>query len=397
VVVICNSIHLWLSLERIGRRDRTRSVHVKVCFTGGGTGGHVFPAFAVDEKLAEILRVGGDRYERFWIGSGLESERNWVEGAGIAYLEIKSGKLRRYLSWRLFPDLVGVVVGFFQSLAILTRERPDILFSKGGYVSVPPVLAARILRIPAVTHESDAIPGLATKINAQFVQAVCVPFAEAIATFPRKFRGKTVCTGVPSRLNRTRASADRGRQVFGISPGTPVVVVLGGSQGALQINNLVWDKLDELLELGEVVHQTGEKTFRPITRAGYHAVPFIADGLEDILAAATVVVSRSGATALADYLEMELPMVLIPLGNRASRGDQMENARRLKAVGAAEVLEGPEISGEQLVSVVRNLISHDIVRSSMVENMIPLRAEDPAGNIAGVILQTAEGTKKRRG
>ena len=373
-----------------------RSMHVKVCFTGGGTGGHVFPAFAVDEKLAEILHMDGDRYERFWIGSGLQSERSWVEGAGIAYLEIKSGKLRRYLSWRLFPDIVGVAVGFFQSLAILRRERPDVLFSKGGYVTVPPVLAARLLRIPAVTHESDAIPGLATKINAHFVQAVCTPFAEASTAFSRKLRTKTVCTGVPSRLCRTRADAARGRQAFGIPPGIPVVVVLGGSQGALQINNLVWEKLDELVELGAVVHQTGEKTFRPIVREGYHAVPFIADGLEDILAAATVVVSRSGATALADYLEMGLPMVLIPLGNRASRGDQMENARRLGAVGAAVVLEGPEICGEQLVSVVRNLISHDIVRSSMVEKMIPLRAEDPAGKIAGVVLQTADGTNKRR-
>jgi UDP-N-acetylglucosamine--N-acetylmuramyl-(pentapeptide) pyrophosphoryl-undecaprenol N-acetylglucosamine transferase len=356
----------------------------------------VFPAFAVDEKLAAKLHQRGDRYERFWIGSGLRSERNWVEGAGIAYLEIKSGKLRRYLSWRLFPDLVGVVVGFFQSLAILRRERPDILFSKGGYVSVPPVLAARILGIPAVTHESDAFPGLATRIHAHFVQAVCIPFPEAITTFPRKLRPKTVSTGVPSRLCRTRANADRGRQAFGIPPGAPVIVVLGGSQGALQINNLVWETLDELVELGVVVHQTGDKTYRPITREGYHAVPFIADGLEDILAAATVVVSRSGATALADYLEMELPMVLIPLGSNASRGDQMENARRLGAVGAAEVLEGPQICGEQLVSVVRNLISHDIVRSSMVEKMIPMRAEDPAGKIAGVILQTAEGTKKRR-
>lgn len=358
---------------------------MKVCFTGGGTAGHVFPAFAVDERLSERLAAAGCRYERFWIGSKMEQERLWVKTAGITHVSISCGKLRRYFSWRLLPDIFLVVAGFFQSLVILSRERPDVLFSKGGYVSVPPLLAARILHIRTITHESDAIPGLATRINARFADKVCIPFSQAASSYPKQVRDKLVVTGVPSRMRRERANAKLGRSFFGVSEQRELVVVLGGSQGATQLNSLVRENVDELLKMTDIVHQTGHRDVLAVDREGYRTFSFISEHLEDLLAAATLVISRSGATALADYMEMSVPMILVPLGLGASRGDQIENARRLESAGAAIVLDGQTLDDNTFVEAVRNLLSHAIVRERLVARAASLYIEDAASRIAQVI------------
>jgi len=358
---------------------------VKVCFTGGGTGGHVFPAFAVDDQLQLLLGQQGQPYQRFWIGSGKTEEKEWVEQAGIPYYAIRSGKLRRYLSWRFFPDMVAVFMGFWQALGLLYREKPAVLFSKGGYVSVPPVLAAKLLRIPAVTHESDAIPGLATKINARFVATICIPFAPVALFFPPRMHKKLVVTGVPTRLLRSRANSTSSFQ----TSGRKLIVVLGGSQGATQINNLIWDNLEEFLALGDIVHQCGMQKFQKIERVGYYGLPFINEELEDLLRAATVVISRSGATALADFLEMEVPMILIPLGLHASRGDQLENARRLADTGAALVFEGDLSEAGELLKLVGKVLKDEELRQEMIRKMRLVRIEGSAQQIARMILETS--------
>jgi UDP-N-acetylglucosamine--N-acetylmuramyl-(pentapeptide) pyrophosphoryl-undecaprenol N-acetylglucosamine transferase len=360
---------------------------MKVCFTGGGTGGHVFPAFAVDESLGELLAGTGCRYERFWIGSRRDTERLWVEQAGIRHVPVCAGKLRRYFSWRLVPDVLLVIAGFIQSLLILARERPDVLFSKGGYVSVPPLVAASLLGIPCVTHESDAIPGLATLLNARFARTICIPFEEARADYPPRIQRKLVVTGVPSRFTSRRTDARRALVRFGLRSDRPVVVVLGGSQGALQLNTLVQETLDDLLPMAQIVHQTGGKTSRPIAREGYLAIPFIGEELGDLLAAATIVVSRAGATAIADFMEMSVPMILVPLGRNASRGDQEANARRLASRQAAVVLEGSDIDGTTFVEAVRNLLSHAIVRDRMAKHAATLYIGDAARRIARVVVE----------
>jgi len=362
---------------------------LRVCFTGGGTGGHVFPAFAVDEFLSAQSRRGEFRYERFWIGSRDERERRWIEEAGFRHVAISTGKLRRYVSLRNITDLFGIVAGFFQSLAILRRERPDILFSKGGFVSVPPVLAAWMLRIPSITHESDATAGLATRINARCALHTCIPFPEAAASYPRRLQGHLVVTGVPSRLSRKGCDANRARAKFALTEDKPVVVVLGGSQGALQINELVWDQLDQLLRFAQVVHQTGPATYRTIEKRGYRCVPFIGEELGDLLSAATLVVSRAGATALADFMEMEVAMLLIPLGLGESRGDQIENARRLERYGAAWVLDGNTVEQGTFTDAVRKLSSHAIVRNELVSRAKALHAADAAERIAHLICSSA--------
>lgn len=362
---------------------------MRVCFTGGGTAGHVFPAFPVDTELARILGESGLMYERFWIGTHSDQERSWVLGAGIEHHAVASGKLRRYFSWRFFADMAGIVTGLFQSVAILRANRPDVMFSKGGYASVPPVLAARLLGIPAVTHESDAVAGLATRINARVVTTVCIPFEEVRQTLPRKSFGKAVVTGIPSRFSRERADGSRAREAIGIVGNVPLIVILGGSQGALQINEMIWERLEELTELGFVFHQTGRATYRPVEREGYRAVPFVDEGMEDLLDAATIVVSRSGATALAELIEMGKPMVLIPLGLDASRGDQIKNARRMERLGAAVVLEGGRANGAAVVDAIRMLLHDERRRQEMVKRLIPLRTEDAGRRIADAILRAA--------
>ena len=369
---------------------------MKVCFTGGGTGGHVFPGFAVDVQLAKMLATTQEPYERFWLGSTSEQERRWVRDHQMPHYAIRSGKLRRYASWSVVTDACNVIIGCVQALRILRRERPDVLFSKGGYVSVPPVVAARLLRIPSVTHESDAKPGLATLINARFVHRVCLPFEEAKDAYPKALQGKLVVTGVPTRMVRSRSDRDRAIRMFHLTDRRPVIVVLGGSQGALQINTLVWDALDDLLDLAQVVHQTGSLTYREIKREGYHALPFIHEGLEDLLSVASLVISRSGATALADFLEMQVPMILIPLGMHASRGDQIENAERLYQGGAAMMLSDAQIEPEQLVSVVRQLILNDSIRTGLVDRARGYATKD-AGRVLAEIIMTISGKSVKEG
>lgn len=368
---------------------------MKVCFTGGGTGGHVFPAFAVDTQLQLLLAKEGHAYHRFWIGSGKTEEKAWVESTGIPYVSIRSGKLRRYFSWRFFPDMVNVCIGFWQALFLLRKEKPDVLFSKGGYVSVGPILAANILRIPAVTHESDALPGLATRINARFVQTVCISFAEVSHYFPPHLQKKLVVTGVPSRLSRTKAKVEKVHARFDIPLDRKIIVVLGGSQGATQINSIIWDNLDSFLALGDIIHQTGSGKYRKIEQEGYHALPFITEGLDDVLAAASLVISRSGATAIADFLEMEVPMLLIPLSLQASRGDQLENARRLENIGAAQVFTGGEQKDKELIKLVQKIVTDEQLRSNMIQKSILLRTEGAATHIAQVILQASATSHKR--
>lgn len=356
----------------------------------------MFPGFAVDAQLKLIADREGVSYERFWIGSRSAQEQQWVVSAGMEHRAIYTGKLRRYLSWRTVPDLLYIMIGCVQAWQILRKERVQVLFSKGGFVSVPPVVAAYLLRIPVITHESDAIVGLATKINARFAQIICIPFGEVARMFPARIHDRLLVTGVPTRMIREKADRIRAFQHYNLPEDRPLIVVLGGSQGALQINTLVWDALDALLSIGSVLHQTGARTFRDIARDGYRTIPFIDRGLDDVLAAATVVVSRSGATAIADFLEMEVPMILIPLGLHASRGDQLENAKRVKAARAAVVLDQKQIDKDTFVSVVKNLILHDSRRRKMIEAARALRVDGAAHLLAHTVMRQALESNRRR-
>ncbi len=351
-----------------------------VVFAGGGTAGHVFPGLAVAQRLG--CRI-------IWIGSSRGVEKNLVREAGIAFRGIPAGKLRRYLSLRNLTDLLATAAGVVASLRILAREKPALLFSKGGFASVPPVFAAWLRRIPAWTHESDFDPGLATRINLRFCEKVLVSFPETLETLPPAGRQKAVVTGNPVRASIYCGRADRGRAFVGAPAGLPLILVLGGSLGSAFLNSVIRQSLPRLRRFF-VVHQTGEKEFesgagRP--GPGYFPAPFFRSELPDLLAAADLVVSRAGANSLAEIAALGRPSLLVPLPQSSSRGDQLRNAEVFRSRGAAVVLQEELASAEIFVSEVERLFGEPGRLAEMGRRASALATGRPDQVIADLILK----------
>jgi UDP-N-acetylglucosamine--N-acetylmuramyl-(pentapeptide) pyrophosphoryl-undecaprenol N-acetylglucosamine transferase len=354
----------------------------RIAFTGGGTGGHVYPALAVVE---EMKTLGADGV--FWIGSARGMERGILRDRGIRYYGVPAGKLRRYLSVRNLFDLVKIGFGFLASLVVLLRERPAVLFSKGGYVSVPPVAAAWLLRIPVLTHESDLDPGLATRINARFAETVLTSFPETAGHLPPEVRSRVVCAGNPVRPALITGRAEEGRRRVGCAEDWPLVLVLGGSLGSQTINRLVEGSLPELTARCFLVHQMGGAHFKPSTVKGYHTAAFLHEELPDLLAAADLVICRAGANTLWELAALGKPALLIPLGRAASRGDQIGNARYMERHGAAAVLLEEEATPGRLAAIVRGLLQDPSALGQMARQASSLGRPEAAREIARILLE----------
>lgn len=352
-----------------------------ILFTGGGTGGHVFPALAVLEELRRHWdgQVG-------WIGSRNGMERDIVERAGIPYYGIPTGKLRRYLSLQNVADVFRVLGGFVASLSLLARLEPRLVFSKGGYVSVPPVVAARALGIPTMTHESDVDPGLATRINARFSNHVLLSYEQTRRFFPAGAAATVSVTGNPVRVDLIAADAGTGRQTVGAAGDKPILLALGGSQGARELNELVQRNLPHLTRSFFVVHQMGSRNFRDAGGPDYRPVAFFRDEYPHVLAAADVVLCRAGAATLWELAAMEKPAVLLPLRHGGSRGDQIRNAQVFSEAGAAVVLEA-DVTDEAFVNTLVGLSMSPERRAVMAAGAASFAARDAAGNVAQLILQ----------
>lgn len=333
---------------------------MKIAFTGGGTGGHVFPGIAVINAL-ESDGIGKDSF--IWIGSGKGIEKEIVARFGYRYKAIPSGKLRRYFSVANFFDLFKIFAGFVKIFFYFLLHRPDVLFSKGGYVSVPPVWAAHLLRIPVLTHESDLTPGLATKLNARFSNRIYVPYEETKQTMNR-YGTKVVVSGNPVRPEIFEGNAQKGREIAGVPEGMPAVLVSGGSQGAAAVNRAVREVLDRLCCRAFVIHQTGESDYRLIEHSGYYARPFFNAEFPHLLAAADVTVCRAGAGTLWENGVTGTPAVLIPLGH-GTRGDQAVNARLFASHGAAKVVTEEETSDPEWVSAVEEILFGEGIKEKM--------------------------------
>ena len=345
-----------------------------VCFTGGGTLGHIYPALAVHQELAEA-----ESYSGFWIGRNDPTEKRIVEEAGLSFHPIPSGKLRRYPSLRNVTDGFKVLWAIGSAYRILKRRKPDLLFSKGGFVSVPPVVAAHLLKIPVISHESDISPGLATRINARFSDLVCVPFAEGFDHLGRK---KLRVTGNPVRKDLLEAV----RTPFVRSDDArPLLLVLGGSGGSAAVNALIEETLDELLLVCSVHHQVGPDTPLPPSRPDYTAVEFIGEELASLLHKADLIVSRSGAGVLEELKLFGKASILLPLGRKTSRGEQEANARHLEAKGAAVVLYEP-VDPDVFVRTVRSLIDDSAGRENLARTMGSLGDGSAARTIGAIIL-----------
>jgi UDP-N-acetylglucosamine--N-acetylmuramyl-(pentapeptide) pyrophosphoryl-undecaprenol N-acetylglucosamine transferase len=328
----------------------------------------------------------------FWIGSDAEKFRSAVEDGGIEFFGIPSGKLRRYFSLKNFVDLFKVAAGFFAARRILKREKPALLFSKGGFVSVPPCIAAASLGIPVFTHESDFSPGLATKINIRFAKKIFIPYEEGVALFPAPCKDRIIVSGNPVRPEFRSADPAKGRAFVGAGGDDPILLVLGGSQGARELNELVRAILPQLTETFFVVHQTGPLNDWELKASErYRPYPFIGEELPHVIAAADIVLGRSGAGTLWENATLGRPMVLIPLSGSGTRGDQVENARYFERAGAALTLVGKAASPEKLIQTLRALGSEEAKKKAMAASSARIGAADGAALIAERVIEAVGG------
>jgi UDP-N-acetylglucosamine--N-acetylmuramyl-(pentapeptide) pyrophosphoryl-undecaprenol N-acetylglucosamine transferase len=339
---------------------------LSIAFTGGGTGGHIYPGLAVVSWIEKNYSC-----RTFWIGSNTGMDKTIVENAGIRFFGIPSGKLRRYFSMRNFSDVFRIIIGFFAARRVLKRERPALLFSKGGFVSVPPCAAAKFLGIPVFTHESDYSPGLATRINTRFAEKIFVPYMESAAFFSAPLREKVFVSGNPIRPDFAAADAAKGRAFLGLGSSERILLVLGGSQGSREINTLIRDGLPELTKYYTLVHQTGEQggitASNGVLPHRYKPYAYFKDEIPHIIAAAELVLCRSGAGTIWECKNLNKPMVLIPLRGSGTRGDQVENARLFERVGAAICFTEEGQAAPARLSALINSLAEDPQRLSAMK------------------------------
>ncbi|MDR0319883.1 MAG: undecaprenyldiphospho-muramoylpentapeptide beta-N-acetylglucosaminyltransferase [Treponema sp.] len=359
---------------------------VSIAFTGGGTGGHIYPGLAVAAQLKKLLL--GIEFRLFWIGSSSGMDMTLVKEAGIEFFGVPSGKLRRYFSLRTIVDFFKVVGGFFAARKILKKQKAVLLFSKGGFVSVPPCAAASSLRIPVFTHESDFSPGLATRLNTRFVMrtkgTIFTAYEDTARFFPPAVRKRVTVSGNPVRDIFRKADSAKGRAFLGLGEEARILLILGGSQGALQINELVRAALVQLTEVYTVVHQSGPNLAWDIpANDRYKPYPYIKEELPHVMAASELVMGRSGA-GVWEWAVLGKPMLLIPLRGAGTRGDQVENARFFQSAGAALVL-GEDVTAQSLVQAVNSLARDDEKRRSMAEASAKIGEKDASEAIARIL------------
>ena len=330
-----------------------------IVLTGGGTAGHVTPNIALISRLKE------EGYKISYIGSYTGIEKTLIEEQGIPYYGISSGKLRRYFDLKNFTDPFRVLKGFGEARKLLKKLQPDIVFSKGGFVSVPVVVAAGRLKIPTIIHESDMTPGLANKLCIPSAVKVCCNFPETKSHLPE---GKAVVTGTPIRQELLSGDPQKGRDFTGFTSDKPVILIIGGSLGAQAVNTAVRNILPQLLPEFQVVHLCGKgKKDESLTGlTGYVQYEYIEKELADLFAMADIVISRAGANAICELQALKKPNLLIPLSANASRGDQILNARSFEKQGFSMVLEEEEITDQVLLDAVKKLFENrDTYRRAM--------------------------------
>lgn len=314
----------------------------RILMTGGGTAGHVTPNIAMFSKLKKM------GYEIHYVGTKDGIEKGLIEGEGIPYHVVSAGKLRRYIDLKNLTDIFKVMKGFTNSIGVIRRVKPDIVFSKGGFVSCPVVWAAWMNRIPAIVHESDYTPGLANKLSIPFAKRICFTFPETEKYLPQ---GKGILTGIPVREKLFTGNAAEGRKICGFNDKKPVIMVIGGSQGSGVLNSAIRSSLKELLTKYQVCHICGKGNvdMRLTGTPGYKQFEYINEEQPHIFAMADAVVSRAGATIIFELLALKKPSLLIPLSRQASRGDQILNANSFKKQGYSELLEEESLNAASLL------------------------------------------------
>ena len=323
----------------------------KIVLTGGGTAGHVTPNIALLPRLREL------GYDIYYIGSYDGIEKKLIEEYNIPYFGISSGKLRRYFDVKNFSDPFKVLKGYSQAIGLIKKIKPDVVFSKGGFVSVPVVLAAKHCHVPSVIHESDLTPGLANKLAIPAAQKICCNFPETLKYLPQD---KAVLTGSPIRTELMSGNRLKALRLCNFTTEKKVLLVVGGSTGSQFINTTVREMLPELSKYYQIIHLCGKGNLDPALegRAGYAQFEYAKKELSDFFALADLVISRAGANAICEILALHIPNILIPLSANASRGDQILNARSFEAQGFSYVIEEEQLSGLILKDAINYVLEN---------------------------------------
>ena len=351
----------------------------KIILTGGGTAGHVIPNLA----LVPSLKAAG--FEVFYIGSHAGIERGLVEAEQILYFGISSGKLRRYIDLKNITDMFRIAKGLGDAARVIRKIKPDIIFSKGGFVTVPVIAAARLFKIKSILHESDITPGLANKLSLPFATKICCSFPE---TLKHVSGGRGILTGSPIRESLKNGDRAKGLRLAGFSGAVkPVLLITGGSQGAAAINACVREALPKLTEKFHVIHLCGKGNLSNIKNADYAEFEYLNETMPDVLAAADIVISRAGANTLFELLALKKPHLLIPLPKGASRGDQILNAQSMAKQGFSKILPEEEMTAERLLNDVELLYNS---RDQFKQAMAARKESDGIAEIMKVIISTAQ-------
>ena len=356
----------------------------KIVLTGGGTAGHVTPNMALIPKLREL------DYEITYMGSYDGIEKKLIEDFDIPYYGIATGKFRRYFDPKNFSDPFRVIKGMMEARKYLKEIKPDVLFSKGGFVSVPVVRAADSLGIPCIIHESDMTPGLANKLCIPVAKKVCCNFPETFSMLPPN---KAVMTGSPIRQELTTGNKEAAYKLCGFDASKPVIMVVGGSLGSAAVNQAVRDVLPELLKDFQVVHLCGKEKVDNLllTTPGYKQFEYVKSEMKDIFAMADIVISRAGANAISELLALRKPNILIPLPATSSRGDQILNAKSFESQCFSIVIDEDDLTSKLLLEKIQELYFN---RQTYIDAMSKSKQRDAIGTIIGLIEDAVKENQK---
>ena len=359
---------------------------MKILMTGGGTAGHVTP------NIALIPRLKKDGYDISYIGTEKGMERDLITNEGIKYYSISAGKLRRYMSIENLTDIAKIGKGFFEASRHIKQIKPDVVFSKGGFVSCPVVWAAWFNGIPTIIHESDLTPGLANKLSIPFAKKVCYAFPETAKYLPKD---KSVLAGIPVREKMLRGTKKNGLKMCDFTPDKPIILIMGGSLGSQAINRIIRESLSELLPKYQVCHICGKGSLDENLKntKGYAQFEYIDKELKDMFAMSDLVISRAGATTLYELLNLAKPNILIPLPKASSRGDQILNAAFFRKEGYSEVIQESDITKEILISKIESTLKD---KEAFISNMQSSNIRDSIATVIDTIDRERKKSKKSK-
>ena len=372
-----------------------------IVFTGGGSGGHFYPIIAIAEALADLVREKHLVEPKLYYMAPTSFDEKALFENGIIFINTPAGKVRRYASIRNFTDSFITLIGTISALLTLFRLYPDVVMSKGGYGSVPTTLAARILGIPVVIHESDAKPGRANLLASKWAVRIAISFESAMKFFPEKVQSKIARTGIPIRKALMRIEKEGARQYLGLEEGIPTILILGGSQGAMNINEVIVSALPDLVSFANIIHQTGQANFKNVQEISqvvltknqhaerYHPINYLNEiSLQRAAGVADIVVSRAGAGSIAEIGLWKKPAILIPIPESVSH-DQRTNAYAYARTGAAVVLEEENLTPHLIVSEIKRITSNPELGKRMGDSAQGFTDPDASRILAGELLSIA--------